>query len=103
MRDLTIYATSYVLNVFLQTDIAEGYLGRKIENYRGSMGKLILTIQLQPFQAQLLWSLEAAKVGTGAWHFLLWILYCARLRASLKQNTTKVQHVRDQFQGGVRQ
>lgn len=54
------------------TFIAEGYLVGKTENYRGSTGKPV-SVQPQRFRhwAQLLWTLEEAKEGTGAWHFLL--------------------------------
>lgn len=84
------------------TDIAEGYLVGRRENYRGATGKLI-SAQPQWFRhrAQLLWTLEGARVGTGAWHFfhcgclldwtgLDWAgLGSVQLRGSLEQNTTK--------------
>lgn len=52
------------------THITEGYLVGRRENYRGVTGKLI-SAQPQWFRhrARLLWTLEGAKVGTGAWHF----------------------------------
>lgn len=54
--------------------LLRGHLVRKAENYGRSIGKLI-SAQSQRFRhwAQLLWTMEGAKVGTGAWHFFFFL------------------------------
>lgn len=69
--------------------VAEVYLtGKKRKTTLGFVGKLIrVHPQTVRQQAQTLWTLERAKVGTGAWWFFTVDACCT---ASFKRNITKV-------------